>query len=424
MKFIDILKSANANLFRNKSRTILTIIAIFIGAFTISLTVGINIGVNDYVDKQLSGVGDASQMIIYPKQEIGMEMNGDKPQEYQADKKEAQQQKITEKDFKKLRALKSLKEVEPMTNFNIDYIQGLKDKKFVMQAGSSLGNDMELTAGNQIDNTVKENEIVIAENFVKELGFKDAKSILNQEVTLGVTETGTGKQEQIKATIVGVRAKSIVQGGMSVVNQNLAEKLVTINETGLPEKMQNQVYAATATLAKNVTPQEVVKVKNKLSDEGFEAQTMEDQIGIIKNVVNGITGVLTMFGGIALLAASFGIINTLYMSVQERTREIGLMKAMGMSRGKIFSLFSFEALLIGFWGSIIGLAGAYGVGQLINQFAVKSFLKGLEGLTLVEFNLQSGLAIVGIIMLIAFLAGTFPAKRAAKLDPITALKYE
>ncbi|MGO2082540.1 ABC transporter permease [Vagococcus sp.] len=424
MKFIDILKSANANLFRNKSRTILTIIAIFIGAFTISLTVGINIGVNDYVDKQLSGVGDASQMIIYPKQEIGMEMNGDKPQEYQADKKEAQQQKITEKDFKKLRALKSLKEVEPMTNFNIDYIQGLKDKKFVMQAGSSLGNDMELTAGNQIDNTVKENEIVIAENFVKELGFKDAKSILNQEVTLGVTETGTGKQEQIKATIVGVRAKSIVQGGMSVVNQNLAEKLVTINETGLPEKMQNQVYAATATLAKNVTPQEVVKVKNKLSDEGFEAQTMEDQIGIIKNVVNGITGVLTMFGGIALLAASFGIINTLYMSVQERTREIGLMKAMGMSRGKIFSLFSFEALLIGFWGSIIGLAGAYGVGQLINQFAVKSFLKGLEGLTLVEFNLQSVLTIVGIIMLIAFLAGTFPAKRAAKLDPITALKYE
>lgn len=152
--------------------------------------------------------------------------------------------------------------------------------------------------------------------------------------------------------------------------------------------------------------------------------TVEDEIGMIRQVVNAITGVLTLFGAIALLAASFGIINTLYMSVQDRTREIGLMKAMGMGRLKVFLTFSVEALLIGFWGGITGIAGAIVAGSLLNDFAATSFLDGLTGLTLLQFSWPSMLIILVIIMFIAFLAGTFPANRAARLDPINALRYE
>ena len=79
--------------------------------------------------------------------------------------------------------------------------------------------------------------------------------------------------------------------------------------------------------------------------------------------------VLNGFAVIALIAAGIGIVNTLFMAVQERTREVGLMKAMGMSSGRVFSLFSLEAVVIGLIGSAIGRAGAIGVGQVVNSVA-------------------------------------------------------
>jgi putative ABC transport system permease protein len=112
------------------------------------------------------------------------------------------------------------------------------------------------------------------------------------------------------------------------------------------------------------------------------------------------------------------------MSVQERTKEIGLMKAMGMGGGKIFLLFSGEAVMLGFWGSLIGSAVAIGIGQIINHFVLTTFLKDLEGLQLLAFSPASVAGIIGIVMGIAFLAGTLPAIRAARQNPIDSLRYE
>jgi len=117
-------------------------------------------------------------------------------------------------------------------------------------------------------------------------------------------------------------------------------------------------------------------------------------------------------------------VNTLLMSVQERTREIGLMKAMGMSSRKIFGLFSAEATFIGLLGSLFGILAAIGVGSALSQVLSKTVLADLPGLCIVLFTPQSALGVMLLIMLIAFVSGTLPARKASRLNPIEALRYE
>ena len=141
-------------------------------------------------------------------------------------------------------------------------------------------------------------------------------------------------------------------------------------------------------------------------------------------MIDGIVLVLNAFAIIALLPAGFGIVNTLYMSVQERTREIGLMKAMGMGSGRVFSLFSLEAIVLGFLGSTLGVLVAMATGSLVSSALANSLLSGLPGLTLIAFDPISIALIIGLVTAIGFVAGTLPAARAANADPVNSLRYE
>jgi putative ABC transport system permease protein len=261
-------------------------------------------------------------------------------------------------------------------------------------------------------------------SFVKPLGFSSNEAAVGQTVTFAI-KTPLGKQEMVSAKINGVQQQSLLSdtGGASA-NKKLITELIAIQTRGLPADTANKYPAVSAQLASDITDSQLQTIKDGLSSKGYRALTVEDQIGIIKQVIDAITYVLIFFGAIALLAASFGIINTLYMSVQERTKEIGLMKAMGMSRSKVFLLFSVEAILLGFWGSGVGALAAIGAGQLVNKIAAGSFLKDLPGFNLTEFPIISIVSIMLLIMTIAFLAGTLPARRAARQDPIDALRYE
>lgn len=154
------------------------------------------------------------------------------------------------------------------------------------------------------------------------------------------------------------------------------------------------------------------------------AQTVEDQLGLLTTVISGVTGVLSAFAVVALVAAAFGIVNTLLMSVQERTREIGLMKALGMSSRRVFALFSLEAGFIGLLGSAVGVVAAVAVGSALSAALGAGPLADLGGLDVLLFRPEAALTIIGVIMGIAFLAGTLPARRAARQTPISALRYE
>jgi putative ABC transport system permease protein len=429
MKFIDIISSASSNMLRSKVRTILTITAIFIGAFTITLTVGISSGVSTYIDKQLSSIGAENALFIQPKVEVSI---GSGPIKYSPDRANTNAAQagpgnimLTHKDLEKIKTQPGIKDVQPIIIAVPEYVDTKGSDKYQITVQSFInGSTFDLAAGELPNNAALRPEILLPSSYVSPLGFADSAAAVGQTVSFAV-KSPIGEFDKVTATISGVQQQSLLADSSGAsANQALIRELVSIQTRGLPSSAANKYTAASAQLASGISETDMQTIKDGLSEKGYTGLTVKDQIGAIKQVINAITYVLIFFGAIALLAASFGIINTLFMSVQERTKEIGLMKAMGMSRFKVFLLFSVEAILLGFWGSMVGALAAIGAGQLINKIASDSFLKDLPGFDLTSFPVLSVSFIILLIMTIAFLAGTLPARRAAKQDPIDALRYE
>ena len=128
------------------------------------------------------------------------------------------------------------------------------------------------------------------------------------------------------------------------------------------------------------------------------------------------------FGALALIVSIFGIVNTQYISVLERTQQIGLMKALGASRRDIGRLFRYEAAWVGLLGGALGVLGAWGAGVALNP--VISEKLGFGDHKLLVFVPEHAAAVVAGLMLVAIIAGWLPSRKAAKLDPIEALRTE
>ena len=432
MKFFDIIKSANQNLLRNKGRSFLTILAIFIGSFTIILTTGINTGVNDYIGKQLDSAGGEGYLEIMPSATMeavmGMMGGGDGIVEYNPEKNSSEMQTISQKDVDKISQIDGIISAKAFQNVSVEFISSdLTDKRFTISVNMLPSDNINVDIaepGRQVNANSDQPEITLSPNYAEALGFESDADAVGQLVTLTVVNALTKEQKSTTATVVGVQNPSVVSMGRSWINEPLHSKLLALTMEGVPEQMRGRVITVTAEFDTTLGDEGLQRIKDELKELGFEAMTIRDQVGIMITFFDAITMVLTIFGVIALIAASIGIVNTLFMAVQERTREIGLMKAMGLGKGKIRVMFSLEAVALGFWGSVLGVAVAYVAGQFANKLAVETFLADLPGFTLVKFDPITVVVIIVIVMFIAFLAGTLPARRASKLDPIEALRYE
>jgi len=168
----------------------------------------------------------------------------------------------------------------------------------------------------------------------------------------------------------------------------------------------------------NQVPQAVAEVKKILiarhHKEDFHIHTQQGLIDVINNVLNAMTGIVSAIAAISLLVGGIGIMNIMLVSVTERTREIGIRKAIGAKRSDIFIQFVFESVLITMTGAVIGI--------MIGTLAAWGIMAVLKLEAVIAWNAAY------YACLVAFLVGTFfgvyPAMRAARLDPVEALRYE
>ena len=432
MKTADLIASAVANTFRSKLRTTLTVIAIFIGAFTLTLTSAIGTGVSSYIGTQVSSIG-ATDTLTVTKAASAPSSTGSGPQKYDPNAATAvgggplargggSESALTAEDITTIKGIDGITGASGNTAVTPSWIGYADHGQWVLTVNAVRGVKADLAAGAQLDRTSDENQIVLPTTYLGNLGLGSAKNAIGKTVTIGIKDY-LGAMHEVTATVVGIQNATLFSSG-AALNDALRSALQTAQATGRPATVVTGYGSATATFAANATPQQIRAVKADLTKAGFTGMTVADQLGSVLTVVNGIVGVLDAFAVIALIAAGFGIVNTLLMSVQERTREIGLMKAMGMGNGRVFALFSLEAVFIGFLGSAIGALAAIGLGTLISDRLSATLLSDLPGLHLLQFSAVSVTSIVLVVMAISFLAGTLPARRASRQDPIEALRYE
>jgi putative ABC transport system permease protein len=166
-------------------------------------------------------------------------------------------------------------------------------------------------------------------------------------------------------------------------------------------------------------------VREELIGMGFLVSALSDTIAQANKIFRVIQIVLGIFGVIALIVAAIGLVNTMTISLLERTSDIGIMRAIGASSGDIKKLFLIESLIIGFLGGITGI-GIGILGAEIFNGAVNILARTLGGqpIDLFVYPLWFIIFIIILSSLVGFIAGFWPAKRAARLNPLEALRYK
>jgi putative ABC transport system permease protein len=279
---------------------------------------------------------------------------------------------------------------------------------------------LEFAAGSVEDGNLGDAEIVLNEDYAEAL-FGSAEAAIGKTIEFRVDAQATlGESKMVPFTVKAVSSASGLAfraQGSQLITANAARDLYDYISEGT--RNYDKFILASVRIDE---PGNAQAVKEDLIAKGFEAQTSADILGTINTFIHVLQGILLGFGALAVLTSVFGIINTQYISVLERTQQIGLMKALGMRRRDVGRLFKLEAAWIGFLGGAIGAGLAVVAGVIANPIISEAL--SLDGIYLLSFNPIAVAGVVIGLMIVAVVSGIAPARKAAKLDPIEALRTE
>jgi len=455
MKPHDLVMLANKNLWRRKGRTLLTVLGMAIGTVSIVVMISLGIGISEWQRQSMEQWGSLNIITIHqPFVWPGM------PEEEMANMK-----LLTDEAIEEIRLMPGVVAVAPSFMINGE----LKFGREVGWAGivgidPALMDDFDFStqAGRLMDFADRYNVVagaMVINSFMDPSGAdnmrwetpveRDPLELFEQRLTLTINNA-RGQRRRYTLNVVGILDEkspehsysifapiSVIREMNGFINQGAQQ--MQMNDSELLE-VENEIqrnaqsnerapmqYSQVSVKTENV---EVTKqLSAQLRDMGHQAWSVADNLEGIEQSARTMQAVLGGIGAISLLVAAIGIINTMVMSIYERTREIAVIKVLGASFSSIRWLFLAESALIGLIGGVFGLVLSHTLSFVINLYGAAMLGAEIvspqetETIRISLIPLWLNIFSMGFGALIGLLAGLYPAVRAMNLDPVTAMRH-
>ena len=443
MRFADILKMCFDSLSRRKGRTILTVLGVFIGCTSIIVMVSIGAGMQESYDQMLKNMGDLSIIEVYR----GYNQSTGTQTESKLDDKAVE-------SFHEIAGVKAVMPKASLDGYNVGFKAGINGRytaNWVDFAGidSSALEDMgfELMDGRYPESS---DEVVVGQYFA--YNFFDTLmpekvpdpffDPLKTSITMVLTpyDDGTGTEPtpyEVELKVVGVmkedRGKGYETSDGVMMDINALKALIQDLTGKTDTKFE---YSSINVKAESLDA--VSDVEQSIKDLGYSTYSMQSMRDELNKQTRQIELMLGGLGAISLLVAAIGITNTMIMSISERTKEIGIMKALGCYVRDIRAMFLMEAGSIGLLGGILGLIFSFIISVIINLFSfgafggggvtwelIKQALIGGEGVVRTSV-IKPELVIFALVfsVLVGLVSGYQPANKAVKISALEAIRNE
>ncbi|HSD82445.1 MAG TPA: ABC transporter permease [Anaerolineae bacterium] len=446
MKLLDLVRLIFGNLSRRKARVALTAIGVIIGTAAVVILVSLAIGLQKNANEQLYGIGDLSQIQVSPAYDMpkgmmggggggggGVVMDPGQPQAARL---------LTNSALDELRALPGVASVIPreylMTGVLLKYQKLEGGGNIIGVEATDLADlGLEATAGGtELGRGTIVIGAMVSSNFYNPRQRPGDQpppppDLYGQQIQIVVSkwdEQGTEIRKNLSVRVTGVLKETRGESDWTIYFP--LDQIKALNEWTGGQRINYNKQGYSQVIVKVQDVKQVLDISQQITDMGFQAFTPQSFVQGINNFYVILQFIFGGVGAIALLVAAIGIANTMAMSILERTREIGLMKAVGATNRDVLAIFLGEAAGIGFLGGLGGTVIGWLAGQGLNVIAVVYLANqaGQQGGAppSVAVYTPVWLPIFALLFstFIGMISGLYPALRAATMIPVIALKYE